>query len=217
MSEIKKMLFSVSEKGNPMAQIWVDDADINKNSDSIYIALKNQVAYLFFLTVGSQIAIKQSKQYKNIEVPDTFTGLFEGYKVSPDPTIKMIGGMMNNAFNNTFDSISFLKNGEIVRISQDEANAKCEEYMEGYTSLYETALQVLGNSKIKALKSIAKVLEKEDSKPADIKEANGVVMGYAMMLNREVINKNNFVIEKSENTCPFDEDTEAKQKKTKSK
>ena len=42
MCEIKKMLFSVSAQGNPLAQIWVDDADVTKNSESIYIALNHQ-------------------------------------------------------------------------------------------------------------------------------------------------------------------------------
>lgn len=195
MSEVKKILFSVSAQNNPMAQIWVDDADITKNSESIYIALKNQVAYLFFLGVGSQITLKKSKQYYNVEVPDTFTSLFEGYKTSPDNTIKMIGTMMNSAFNNCFNSIEFIKNGETVKISQEEANEKCLEYMNGYTSLYNVALQSLTNSKVKALKSIGKVLEKEDSKASDIKEANSILMGYTSLLSREVIAKNNFVIE----------------------
>lgn len=198
MAEIKKMIFTVSEKGNPMVQLWTDDADTTKNTDSTYIAIKSQVAFLFFQGIGAQVEIKQSKQYKNVTVPDLFTNLFENYKVSTDPTVKMLGTMMNNAFNNYFDSMSFIKNGEIIKVSQEEVNAKCEEYMNGYTNLYETALNVLGKSKIKALKSVAKILEKEDSKASDVKEANSIAMSYALMLNREVIAKNNFVIEKAE-------------------
>lgn len=203
MAEIKKMIFTVSEKGNPLAQLWCDDADTTKNADSIYVAIKSQVAFLFFQGIGAQIEIKQSKQYKNVTVPDMFINLFENYKVATDPTVKMIGSMMNNAFNNYFDSALFIKSGEVVKVSQEEVDAKCEEYMEGYSNLYQTALNVLGKSKVKALKSVAKILEKEDSKASDIKEANSIAMHYAMMLNREVIAKNNFVIEKIDNGCPF--------------
>ena len=195
MCEVKKMLFSVSAQGNPLAQIWVDEADITKNSEAIYIALKNQVAYFFFSGVGSKITLKKSKQYYNVEVPDNFTNLFEGYKVSDNPTIKMIGAMLNQAFNNCFNSIEFLKNGEVVKISQEEANEKCREYMNGYNSLYSVVLESLGNSKIKALKSVSKILEKEDSKAGDIKEAHSIVSQFTTLLSREVIAKNNFVID----------------------
>ena len=195
MCEVKKMLFSVSAQGNPLAQIWVDDADITKNSEAIYIALKNQVAYLFFSGVGAKITLKKSKQYYNVEVPDSFTNLFEGYKVSDNPTIKMIGAMLNQAFNNCFNSIEFLKNGEVVKISQEEANEKCREYMNGYNSLYGVVLESLGNSKIKALKAVSKILEKEDSKAGDIKEAHSIVSQFTTVLSREVIAKNNFVID----------------------
>lgn len=183
MSEIKKMLFSVSEKGNPLVYLWVDDMDLNKMSDAIMIALKNQVAYLFFLTIGSQVQIKQSKQYKNIEVPDTFTTLFEGYKVSQDSTIKMIGGMMNNAFNNYFDSVSFLKNGEITSISKEECNNICSEYLNGYFNLYNHVLECLNKSENKALKNIYKTLTSDGCKPADIKESNMIIMNYMNLLN----------------------------------
>ena len=61
MCEIKKILFSVSEQGNPLAQLWVDDADVDKNSDCIYIALKSQVAYLLFSELGAKITLKKSK------------------------------------------------------------------------------------------------------------------------------------------------------------
>ena len=30
MSKITKLLFSVSEQGNPVARLWLDDADITK-------------------------------------------------------------------------------------------------------------------------------------------------------------------------------------------
>lgn len=212
MCEIKKMLFLVSAQGNSLAQIWVDDADITKNSESIYIALKNQVAYLFFSGVGSKITLKKSKQYYNVEVPDSFTNLFEGYKTSDNPSVKMIGSMLNQAFNNCFNSIEFIKNGEVIKVTQDEANAKCREYLNGYTSLYNVVIETLSNSKIKSLKSIGKILEKEDSKAGDIKEANQIVSQFTNLLSREVIAKNNFVIEN-----PIVEEAESKEKTTKTK
>lgn len=210
MCEIKKMLFSVSAQGNPLAQIWVDDADITKNSECIYIALKNQVAYLFFSGVGSKITLKKSKQYYNVEVPDSFTNIFEGYKTSDNNTVKIFGAWLNNAFNNCFNSIEFLKNGETVKITQDEANEKCREYLNGYTSLYGVVIESLSNSKIKGLKSIGKILEKEDSKASDVKEANQIVSQFTNLLSREVIAKNNFVVE-----VPVEE--EKKETKTKKK
>ena len=130
MCEIKKILFSVSEQGNPLAQLWVDDADVDKNSDCIYIALKSQVAYLFFSELGAKITLKKSKQYYNVEVPDSFKDIFENYKTSTNNTVKIIGAWMNNAFNNFFTSMEFIKNGKTVKISQEEADAKCLEYME---------------------------------------------------------------------------------------
>lgn len=198
MCEIKKILFSVSAQGNPMAQIWVDNADINSNVDSIYIALKSQVAYLFFLGVGSKIELSKSNKFYNVKVPDIFTNLFEGYKVSADKTVKMIGAMMNRAFDNAFKSIEFIKNGEIVRISQEEADAKCAEYLDCYTSLYANVVDYFSNSKIKPLKTIGKILTTEEGKPSDIKDANAIAMQYTSLLDREVLAKNNFIIEKEE-------------------
>ena len=208
MCEIKKILFSVSEQGNPLAQLWVDDADVDKNSDCIYIALKSQVAYLFFSELGAKITLKKSKQYYNVEVPDSFKDIFENYKTSTNNTVKIIGAWMNNAFNNFFTSMEFIKNGKTVKISQDEADAKCLEYMEGYTHLYAVALDSLSKSKVKALKAVSKILDKEDSKASDIKEAHNIVNQFTTLLSREVIAKNNFVIEVKE---------EEKPKKTKEK
>lgn len=208
MCEIKKILFSVSEQGNPLAQLWVDDADVDKNSDCIYIALKSQVAYLFFSELDAKITLKKSKQYYNVEVPDSFKDIFENYKTSTNNTVKIIGAWMNNAFNNFFTSMEFIKNGKTVKISQEEADAKCLEYMEGYTHLYSVALDSLSKSKVKALKAVSKILDKEDSKASDIKEAHNIVNQFTTLLSREVIAKNNFVIEVKE---------EEKPKKTKEK
>ena len=67
--------------------------------------------------------------------------------------------------------------------------------MNGYNSLYGVVLESLGNSKIKALKAVSKILEKEDSKAGDIKEAHSIVSQFTTLLSREVIAKNNFVVE----------------------
>lgn len=195
MCEIKKLLFSVSEKGNPMAQVWVDDADVNKNSDCIYIALKNQVAYLFFLGVGSKIKLKKSGNYQNVEVPETFTSLFENYKITQDNTLKMIGAMLNKAFDNAFNSIEFIKRGETVKISRAEVNEKFTEFLEDYTNIYNTIVDYFGKSKNKAFKNIGKILSSEESKASEIKDANAIVMQYSNLLAKDVISKNNFIIE----------------------
>ena len=113
MSKITKLLFSVSEQGNPVARLWLDDADITKNSEAIVLGIRSQVAYSFFLGVGAEVETKKSKQYTNIIVNPTFENLFENYKVSPDNTVKMIGQFLNNAFNNAFNSLEFLKLGEV--------------------------------------------------------------------------------------------------------
>ena len=94
--------------------------------------------------------------------------------------------------------MEFIKNGKTVKISQDEADAKCLEYMEGYTHLYSVALDSLSKSKVKALKAVSKILDKEDSKASDIKEAHNIVNQFTTLLSREVIAKNNFVIEVKE-------------------
>lgn len=208
MCEIKKLLFSVSEQGNPLAKLWVDDSNTDKDSDCIYIALKSQVAYLFFSEIGAKITLKKSKQYYNVEVPDSFKDIFEDYKTSTNTTVKIIGAWMNNAFNNFFNSMEFIKHGGVTKISQEEADAKCLEYMDGYTHLYNVALESLSKSKVKALKAVGKILEKEDSKASDIKEAHNIVSQFTTLLSREVIAKNNFAIEVKE---------EEKTKKTKEK
>lgn len=183
MCEIKKMLFSVSEKQNPMVYLWVDDMDVNKMSDAIIIALKHQVAYLFNCNIGSKITLKKSKTYYNVEVPDSFTNIFEGYKTSDNNSIKIIGTQMNNAFNNYFNSISFLKNGEITSISREECNNICSEYLDGYFSLYNHVLERFNKSDNKAFKNIYKTLTSDGSKPADIKESNIIMMNYMNLLN----------------------------------
>lgn len=195
MSKITKLLFSVSQNGNPMAKIWVDDADITKDSDSILIAIKSQVAYLMSVGVGANITLKKSNKWMNVEVPKVYEDLFDNYKVSPNETIKAFGTMLNNMFNNCFSSIEYLKNGEVTKISQEEANDKCAEYMLGYTSLFNRTLDILSKSDVTGLKAIASTLKSKTSKPADIKEANSVAMAYTQLLTREVIAKNNFVIE----------------------
>ena len=134
MSKITKLLFSVSEQGNPVARLWLDDADITKNSEAIVLGIRSQVAYSFFLGVGAEVETKKSKQYTNIIVNPTFENLFENYKVSPDNTVKMIGQFLNNAFNNAFNSLEFLKLGEVQYVSKEElTDGICEFLTEKFS------------------------------------------------------------------------------------
>jgi predicted transposase YdaD len=55
MSKITKLLFSVSEQGNPVARLWLDEADTTKNSEAIVLGIRSQVAYAFFLNVGADV------------------------------------------------------------------------------------------------------------------------------------------------------------------
>lgn len=178
MCEIKKMIFSVSEKGNALCKLWVDEDCLENELDAKIIAIRSQVAFLFFQGTGSKIELKKSNQYWNVIVPETFTNIFENYKISQDANVKIIGNMLNVAFNNAFNSLSYLKNGEITLVSKEEADNICSEYLSGYFSTYNNVLDILGKSKNKALKSIAKVLDSDTSKPSDIKEANAVVVNY---------------------------------------
>lgn len=194
MSEIKKLLFSVSEKGNPICNLWVDESDINKNSDSYIIGIKSQVAYLLFQGIGAQVELKKSKQYYNVVVPDMFTNLFDNYKTSPDNTVKFLGMMLNNAFDNAFKSLEYLKTGEITKVSQEECNAMCSEYLTGFFNLYDNVVENLSKSNNKALKTVAKTLSSDTSKPADIKEANHVALNYVNVVNN-YLNKQHIKVE----------------------
>lgn len=218
MCEIKKMIFTVSQADNPMALVWLDESDTTKQSDCVYFAIKSQVAFLFSKKVGDKIEIKtNNKGYKNVTVPDTYIELFDNYKVSPNPAVKMFGATINNMFDNCFASIAYLKNGETVHISQEEADEKCMDYMKGFLSLYNVATKSLKASPIESLKTIAKTVEKADSKPSEIKDAHAVIQQFASLLSREVIAKNNFVIDNPEVKDVTEESIEEKKKSTKSK
>ena len=129
MSKITKLLFSVSEQGNPVARLWLDDADTTKTSEAIILGIRSQVAYAFFLGLGSEVETKQSKQFTNILVPEMFTNLFENYKVATDQTVKMIGTFLNNAFNNAFSSLEFHKFGEVQYVSKEELTEGIETFL----------------------------------------------------------------------------------------
>ena len=198
MSKITKLLFSVSEQGNPVARLWLDDADITKNSEAIVLGIRSQVAYAFFLGIGAEVETKKSKQYTNIIVNPTFENLFENYKVSPDNTVKMIGQFLNNAFNNAFNSLEFLKLGEVQYVSKEELTDGICEFLTEKFSLEEIVANHMLTSKLvpKIHKNMVKVLEKDDAKQADIKEAQQIISHYTNCANREYIQKNNLRMEK---------------------
>lgn len=214
MCEIKKMIFSVSQSDNPMCLCWLDEADVTKQSDCTFFAIKSQVAYLFSKKVGDKIEVKtNNKGYKNVTVPDTYIELFDNYKISTNPAVKMFGATINNMFDNCFSSVAYLKNSETVHISQAEADEKCMDYMKGFLSLYNVATKSLKASPIESLKTIAKTIEKADSKPSEIKDAHTVVQQFTSLLSREVIAKNNFVIDNPEVKDVVEETIEEKPKK----
>ena len=198
MSKITKLLFSVSEQGNPVARLWLDDADITKNSEAIVLGIRSQVAYSFFLGVGAEVETKKSKQYTNVIVNPTFENLFENYKVSPDNTVKMIGQFLNNAFNNAFNSLEFLKLGEVQYVSKEELTDGICEFLTEKFSLEDIVANHMLTSKSvpKIHKNMVKVLEKDDAKQADIKEAQQIISHYTNCANREYIQKNNLRMEK---------------------
>ena len=198
MSKITKLLFSVSEQGNPVARLWLDDADITKNSEAIVLGIRSQVAYAFFLGVGAEVETKKSKQYTNIIVNPTFENLFENYKVSPDNTVKMIGQFLNNAFNNAFNSLEFLKLGEVQYVSKEELTDGICDFLTEKFALEEIVANHMLTSKSvpKIHKNMVKVLEKDNAKQADIKEAQQIISHYTNCANREYIQKNNLRMEK---------------------
>ena len=178
--------------------MWLDDADITKNSEAIVLGIRSQVAYSFFLGVGAEVETKKSKQYTNIIVNPTFENLFENYKVSPDNTVKMIGQFLNNAFNNAFNSLEFLKLGEVQYVSKEELTDGICEFLTEKFSLEDIVANHMLTSKSvpKIHKNMVKVLEKDDAKQADIKEAQQIISHYTNCANREYIQKNNLRMEK---------------------
>ena len=198
MSKITKLLFSVSEQGNPVARLWLDDADTTKNSEAIVLGIRSQVAYTFFLGVGAEVETKKSKQFTNIVANPAFENLFENYKVSPDANIKMIGQFLNNAFNNAFSSLEFHKLGEVQYVSKEEITDGICDFLTEKFALEEIVANHMLTSKSvpKIHKNMVKVLEKDDAKQADINGAQEIISRYTQCANREYVQKNNLRMEK---------------------
>jgi len=198
MAKITKLLFSVSEQGNPVARMWLDEADTTKTSEAVILGIRSQVAYVYFLTVGSEVETKKSKQYTNVIVNPVFENLFENYKVSTDQTVKMVGFFLNNAFNNGFNSLEFHKNGEVQYVSKDELTDGIQNFLTEKFELEEiTANHMLTSKAVPKLhKDMIKVLSKEDAKQADIKVAQEIISHYTNCANREYVSKNNLRLEK---------------------
>ena len=198
MSKITKLLFSVSEQGNPVARLWLDNADTTKTSEAIILGIRSQVAYAFFLNVGADVETKKSKQYTNIVSNPSFENLFENYKVSTDQTVKMIGQFLNNAFNNAFSSLEFHKLGEIQYVSKEELTDGICEFLTEKFSLEEIVANHMLTSKTipKIHKNMIKALGKDDAKQVDINGAQEIVSRYTSCVNRGYIQKNNLRMEK---------------------
>jgi hypothetical protein len=128
----------------------------------------------------------------------TFENLFDNYKVSTDPTVKMLGHFLNNAFNNAFSSLEFHKLGEIQYVSKEELTEGINEFLTEKFALEEIVANHMLTSKTtpKIHKNMVKVLEKEDAKQADINSAQEIISRYTTCANREYIQKNNLRIEK---------------------
>ena len=197
MAKITKLLFSVSEKGNPVAKVWIDDTDTNKSSDAFVLGLPNQVAYLSCLNVGAEIEVYESKGWKNVKVPPFFTDLFDNYKLQKDEKLKLTGKLLNNLFKNCFDSLDFEKNGCVTVISKDELLSGVTKFLDEKFELEEVVLNHMLKSKStpKLHKNMVKVLEKDDAKQAEIKDAQEILSRYTGCLNREYIAKNNLRVE----------------------
>jgi len=197
MCKVTKLLFSVSEQGNPVCKFWLDDADVKKTSEAITLGIRSQVAYMFFLGVGAEVKTVKSKQWTNVVVDPNFENLFENSKLSPDPTIKMIGTMLNNAFNNAVSSLEFIKMGEVTLVSQVELNEGIQSFLNEKFALENVVVDHMLKSKTvpKIHKNMVKVLEKDDAKQADISEAQQIVSRYTACMNREYIQKNNLRLE----------------------
>jgi len=198
VSKITKLLFSVSEQGNPVARLWLDNADTTKTSEAIILGIRSQVAYAFFLNVGADVETKKSKQYTNIVSNPSFENLFENYKVSTDQTVKMIGQFLNNAFNNAFSSLEFHKLGEIQYVSKEELTDGICEFLTEKFSLEEIVANHMLTSKTipKIHKNMIKALGKDDAKQVDINGAQEIVSRYTSCVNRGYIQKNNLRMEK---------------------
>lgn len=197
MSKVTKLLFSVSEQGNPIAKVWVDDMDTSKTSEAITLGIRSQVAYVFFMGTGSEIQTKKVKGWTNVEVPKAFETLFENYNIL-EGDAKIYGVMFNNAFNNAFNSLEFLKLGEVTEVSLEELKEGSARFLDEKFKLEEIVYEHMSNSKSvpKLHKNMIKVLDKEDAKQSEIKDGQEILSRYTAQLNREYIQKNNLRIEK---------------------
>lgn len=197
MSKITRLLFDVSQQGNPICKIWLNDADTTKTSEAKILGIRSQVAYVFFLGLGAEVETKESKGYTNVIVPEFFVNFFENYKTATDNNIKIIGSMLNNAFNNAFGSLEFHKNGEVTYVSKDELTEGIKIFLNEKLALEEIVADHIMNSKTvpKLHKNMVKVLSKEDAKQADIKDAQEIISYYTNCANREYISKNNLRME----------------------
>ena len=198
MATVAKLIFDISQNGNPICKIWFDDADITKMSESKVLGIRSQVAYAFFISQGTSVETKESKGYTNIITPQFFTELFDNYKVNPNESLKAIGMMLNNGFNNFVNSLDFHKNGEAIIVSEGELVEGLNSFFDEKYSLLNHIKEYILKSKLvpKAFKKMAKVIDSEDSKPAEIIEAQKFLKEELVSANIEYISRNRLRLEK---------------------
>ena len=144
---ITKLLFNVTQNGQPRALVWVDKDDISLISDAKQINLKQQVAYLFYKSENDLIELKKNGDWWNVVVPAKFTDSFEANKG------------LQKAFNNAFKSIKHIRDGGQTPISMEEKLSMFDEFTNNSVPLYESAFDNLSNSKNKAIKAVMKGIE----------------------------------------------------------
>ena len=194
MAKITKIYFTTSNNGNPCAVLWVDDMDTTKESEAIRIYLKPQVSYLIFCGKGSEIEIKKgNKDFYNIVIPKSFSDIIDNYKITDNKAMKLFGTMLSNGIENLITSVDFIRNGEVARVSREEAQTVCHEHMKDTATYIDFAVEELKQSPNKFLKSIGKLAEKEDLKASEVKEVNKILLKHADRLAR-CMEKNNLVI-----------------------
>ena len=201
MSKITRLLFDVSQQGNPICKIWLNDADITKTSEAKIVGVGSKNQYLHFLKVGDDIEVqvnKKSSDFINIIVPEWFTNIYDNYKVSPDNNVKMVGSMLNNSFNNAVSSLEFHKNGEVTLISDGEAQELIDLYYDEKYGFVEKIKQSILKSKIvpKCIKNLIKLLDSETIKPSEVTEIQKFLKEELADVSIKVFGKNNLRIEK---------------------
>lgn len=144
---IKKILFDITQNGQPKATIWVDEDDISVVSNGKQINLLEQVQYLFFKEEGDVVDLKRNGTWWNIIVPASFSETYSKNKG------------LQKAFNNSVKSIKAIRDGGQTTVSEEEQKDMFSNFMDDNLPLFEVAIDKLSSSKNKAIKAIMKNIE----------------------------------------------------------